>query len=65
MRAVPLLLCLAALACIISAAPGTVWVSYDPGDGTLVIHVLAIGEDEDWAAIIKGRYEGLLMEVFE
>ncbi|TDR89598.1 Na+/H+ antiporter subunit E [Enterovirga rhinocerotis] len=56
---------LATLACVITAAPGTAWVSYDPGDGTVVIHVLNIGEDEDWAAIIKGRYEGLLMEIFE
>lgn len=56
---------LAALACIITATPGTSWVSHDPADGTLVIHVLDLTADDDWAAIIKGRYERLLLEIFE
>lgn len=56
---------LAALAYIITATPGTSWVSHDPADGTLVIHVLDLTEDDDWAAIIKGRYEELLLEIFE
>ncbi|CAH1652675.1 putative K(+)/H(+) antiporter subunit E [Hyphomicrobiales bacterium] len=55
----------AALACILTATPGTAWVSLDPADGTLVIHVLNLYDDDDWSAIIKNRYEGLLMEIFE
>ena len=31
---------LAALACIITATPGTVWVEYDSADGTMLLHVL-------------------------
>lgn len=56
---------LVTLACIITATPGTSWVSFDAADGTLVIHVLDLADDDDWAAIIKNRYEGLLMEIFE
>jgi multicomponent K+:H+ antiporter subunit E len=56
---------LTALACIITATPGTIWVSYDPDDALLLIHVLDLADDDDWAAIIKGRYERLLMEIFE
>jgi len=55
---------LAALACIITATPGTSWVSFDPSDGTLLMHVLDLG-DEDWPAFIKQRYERLLLEIFE
>ena len=56
---------LAALACIITATPGTTWVSYDPDRHVLVIHVLDLVDDDDWAEIIKTRYERLLMEIFE
>jgi len=56
---------LAALACIITATPGTTWVSYDPNQHILVIHVLDLVDEDDWAAIIKTRYERLLMEIFE
>ncbi|CAH1651314.1 MAG: Na+/H+ antiporter subunit E [Chelatococcus sp.] len=55
----------ATLACILTATPGTAWVSLDPADGTLIIHVLDLYDDDDWGAIIKNRYEGLLMEIFE
>lgn len=56
---------LAVLACIITATPGTSWVHYDPADNTLFIHVLKLVDDDDWGAIIKHRYENLLMEIFE
>ncbi len=56
---------LACLACIITATPGTCWVSHDPADGMLVIHVLDLSDDDDWAEIIKSRYERLLLEIFE
>lgn len=55
---------LAALACIITATPGTIWVQLDRGSGMLVIHVLDLIDDEEWVRLIKGRYEALLMEVF-
>ena len=56
---------LTVLACIITATPGTSWVAYDPDSNVLVIHVLALVDDDDWGEIIKGRYERLLMEIFE
>lgn len=56
---------LAALACIITATPGTSWVSYDPATGMLVIHVLDLSEGDDWSALIERRYAGLLVEIFE
>ncbi|WP_332684163.1 Na+/H+ antiporter subunit E [Bosea sp. (in: a-proteobacteria)] len=56
---------LAALACIITATPGTSWVSYDPATGILVIHVLDLSEGDDWSALIGWRYERLLLEIFE
>jgi multicomponent K+:H+ antiporter subunit E len=56
---------LAALACIITATPGTSWVTHDPDHGLLTIHVLDLADDDDWAEIIKTRYERRLMEIFE
>ena len=56
---------LATLACLITATPGTRWVSYDPATGVLVIHVLDLSEGDDWAALIERRYVGLLVEIFE
>ncbi|HWK54662.1 MAG TPA: Na+/H+ antiporter subunit E [Hyphomicrobiales bacterium] len=56
---------LAVLACIITATPGTSWVSHNPDDGILVIHVLDLADDDDWGMILKTRYECLLMEIFE
>jgi multicomponent K+:H+ antiporter subunit E len=56
---------LAALACIITATPGTLWVSYDEAKATLLIHVLDLVEESEWIATIKGRYERLLLEIFE
>jgi multicomponent K+:H+ antiporter subunit E len=56
---------LAALACIISATPGTIWVDYDPASGVLLIHVLDLVEEATWIGTIRGRYETLLREIFE
>ncbi|MGQ4274057.1 Na+/H+ antiporter subunit E [Terrihabitans sp. B22-R8] len=56
---------LSVLACLITAAPGTSWVAYDPATGLLTIHVLDLVDDDDWASIIKNRYENRLMEIFE
>jgi multicomponent K+:H+ antiporter subunit E len=56
---------LAVLACIITSTPGTVWVDFDPGSGMLMIHVLDLIDENTWIGIIKGRYERLLLEIFE
>ncbi len=56
---------LAALACIITATPGTIWVEYDSADNTMLLHVLDLIDEEEWVSIIKKRYEARLMEIFE
>lgn len=56
---------LAVLACIVTSTPGTAWVDYAADSGILLIHVLDLIEEEEWVALIKGRYEALLMEIFE
>lgn len=56
---------LAALACIITATPGTLWVGFDAASGTLTIHVLDLTEEREWIGNIKTRYERLLLEIFE
>lgn len=55
---------LAALACIITSTPGTLWVDFDKVPGTLTIHVLDLVEPADWVRIIKVRYEKPLLEAF-
>ena len=39
---------LAALACIITATPGTLWVEYDSADNTMLLHVLDLIDEEEW-----------------
>lgn len=56
---------LAVLACIVTATPGTIWVEYDSAQGTLLLHILDLISEEEWVRIIKNRYEGRLMEIFE
>jgi multicomponent K+:H+ antiporter subunit E len=56
---------LAALAIIITATPGTLWVSLDEAKSTLLIHVLDLIDEDEWRRTIKGRYERLLLEIFE
>jgi multicomponent K+:H+ antiporter subunit E len=56
---------LAILACIISSTPGTAWVEYHPGSGRLRIHVLDLADEQHWIELIQGRYESLLLEIFE
>ena len=56
---------LAALACIITSTPGTFWVELRSGDGMLMIHVLDLIDESEWIQTIKGRYERLLLEIFE
>ena len=56
---------LAALACIVTATPGTLWVEYDSARGTMLLHVLDLVDEETWVRTIKDRYERRLMEIFE
>ncbi len=56
---------LAALATIITATPGTLWVHFNSTRGILTIHVLDLIDEEAWIATIKQRYERRLMEIFE
>jgi multicomponent K+:H+ antiporter subunit E len=56
---------LAVLSIIITSTPGTIWVNYDAAKGTLLLHVLDLVDETVWIRLIKGRYERLLMEIFE
>lgn len=56
---------LAALACIITATPGTAWAGYDEPSNTLTMHVLDLVDGAASARAIKERYERPLMEIFE
>lgn len=56
---------LSVLATIITATPGTLWMQYDPGRNTLMVHVLDLVDEGYWVNLIKGRYEILLMDIFE
>lgn len=56
---------LSALACILTATPGTVWVDYDARGGTMLLHVLDLVDEETWIRTIKDKWERRLMEIFE
>lgn len=56
---------LAVLACIVTSTPGTAWIEYAHDSGVLLIHVLDLVDRDEWVALIKNRYEALLMEIFE
>jgi len=55
---------LAALACIITATPGTSWAGYNSRSGVLTMHILDLVDEQTWVDTIKGRYERRLIEVF-
>ena len=56
---------LAVLACIVTATPGTAWLDYDSERNMLILHVFDLLDEEEWRQIIRGRYESMLMEIFE
>ncbi|CCW17274.1 Na(+) H(+) antiporter subunit E [Sphingobium indicum BiD32] len=56
---------LVVLAVIITATPGTLWVQHDARRKIILIHVLDLVDEEAWIALIKNRYEKLLMDIFE
>jgi len=56
---------LAALAVIVTATPGTVWVGLSPAGDTLTLHVLDLQDEAESIHLIKHRYERPLMRIFE
>lgn len=56
---------LALLAMTVTATPGTAWLAHDMETGVLTLHVFDMLDDDDWIAIIRDRYETVLLEVFE
>jgi len=56
---------LAALAAIVTATPGTVWVDLSPDGSRLTLHVLDLQDEAAWIRLIKERYERPLMRIFE
>ena len=55
---------LTALAIIITATPGTVWIEYQSRDNSILLHVLDLIDEDEWIDIIRQRYEAPLMEIF-
>ena len=56
---------LAALACILTATPGTVLVDHDPDSGVILLHVLDLVDEASWVRTVKDKWERRLMEIFE
>lgn len=56
---------LTALAVIVTATPGTIWVEYRSQDNSILLHVLDLIDENDWIRIIKEKYEAPLMEIFQ
>ena len=56
---------LAVLSVVVTSTPGTAWLEYNSLSRTVLIHVLDLVDEEEWRRLIKGRYEVLLMEIFE
>jgi multicomponent K+:H+ antiporter subunit E len=56
---------LAALACIITYTPGTVWVDFSEQRKTMTLHVLDLKDESLWIRTVQQRYERPLMEIFE
>lgn len=56
---------LAMLAIIITATPGSLWVQHDAHRHIILVHVLDLIDEQQWARLIQERYETLLIEIFE
>jgi len=56
---------LAMLSIIITATPGSLWVQHDAHRHIILIHVLDLVDEQEWARLIQERYEKLLLEIFE
>ncbi|HLS41801.1 MAG TPA: Na+/H+ antiporter subunit E [Paenalcaligenes sp.] len=56
---------LAALSCIVSYTPGTVWSGYDEDTNMLTLHILDLKDEQQWLDTIQKRYQNPLIEIFE
>lgn len=56
---------LAALACIITYTPGTVWAGYNEKSQILTLHILDLKDESLWLNTIQRRYQDPLIEIFE
>jgi multicomponent K+:H+ antiporter subunit E len=56
---------LAILAVIVTATPGTAWMQYDARRETVLLHVFDLIDEAAWLDLIKGRYEAMLLEIFQ
>jgi multicomponent K+:H+ antiporter subunit E len=56
---------LTVLSVVLTATPGTLWMNYDSTRRELLLHVLDLVDEEEWARLIKDRYERLLIEIFQ
>lgn len=55
---------LALLAIIITSTPGTLWAQHDAAQNRLLLHVFDLVDEADYVALVKRRYEPLLLEIF-
>ncbi len=55
---------LAVLACIVTATPGTIWMSFESQDRILLIHVFDLVDEDEWIRTISQRYAQPLQEIF-
>lgn len=55
---------LAALACIITYTPGTVWSGFDEESNILTLHILDLKDEQFWLNTIQKRYQAPLIEIF-
>ena len=56
---------LAALSCIVTYTPGTVWSEFAEEEGLLTLHVLDLKDEAYWIHKIQYDYERPLKEIFE
>lgn len=56
---------LAALSCIVTYTPGTVWAELAEDEGLLTLHVLDLKDEAYWLHKIQYDYERPLKEIFE
>ena len=56
---------LAALSCIVTYTPGTVWAEFAEEEGLLTLHVLDLKDEAYWIHKIQHDYERPLKEIFE
>lgn len=56
---------LAAMGCIITYTPGTVWSDYSPEENVMTLHILDLQDEQAWMDTVQLRYERPLLEIFE